>query len=111
MPLYDNLMKYIRFQMGTLFAFIVTFVGGDIQHPERRPHPALAGAPDQLHDRHLPRDRPRHGEPRPEVMQEKPRKAGEQIMPTPLAVSLGVSGLIRAASVLGRDRVRAQHDQ
>jgi len=40
------------------------------------------------------------GNPRPEVMQEAPRKAGEQIMPTPLAVSLGVSGLIRAASVL-----------
>src|SRR5262249_15820002 len=40
------------------------------------------------------------GNPRPEVMQDGPRKADEQIMPTPLAVSLGVSGLIRAASVL-----------
>jgi len=33
-------------------------------------------------------------------MQERARKAGEQIMPAPLAISLGVSGLIRAASVL-----------
>jgi P-type Ca2+ transporter type 2C len=24
---YDNLMKYIRFQMGSLFGFILTFLG------------------------------------------------------------------------------------
>src|SRR4029078_13458507 len=40
------------------------------------------------------------GNTRPEVMQEKPRKADDQIMPAPLALSLCVSVLIRAASVL-----------
>ena len=62
--LYDNLLKYIRFQMGSLFAFIVTFLAcGALQHPGRRPIPAFAGAVDQLHDRHLPLHWAWHGQP------------------------------------------------
>ena len=99
--LYENLMKYIRFQMGTLFAWILTFLGAAIFN-------ILGGVPMQPLQVLLIKFSIviflaiglGLGNPRPEVMQEKPRKAGEQIMPTPLAVSLGVSGLIRAASVL-----------
>ena len=99
--LYENLMKYIRFQMGTLFAWILTFLGAAIFN-------ILSGVPMQPLQVLLIKFSIviflaiglGLGNPRPEVMQEKPRKAGEQIMPTPLAVSLGISGLIRAASVL-----------
>ena len=99
--LYENLMKYIRFQMGTLFAWILTFLVAAIFN-------ILGGVPMQPLQVLLIKFSIviflaiglGLGNPRPEVMQEKPRKAGEQIMPTPLAVSLGVSGLIRAASVL-----------
>jgi Ca2+-transporting ATPase len=99
--LYENLMKYIRFQMGTLFAWILTFLLAAIFN-------ILGGVPMQPLQVLLIKFSIiiflaiglGLGNPRPEVMQEKPRKAGEQIMPTPLAISLGVSGLIRAASVL-----------
>ena len=107
--LYENLMKYIRFQMGTLFAWILTFLLAAIFN-------ILGGVPMQPLQVLLIKFSIiiflaiglGLGNPRPEVMQEKPRKAGEQIMPTPLAVSLGVSGLIRAASVLVAIVIRAQ---
>jgi Ca2+-transporting ATPase len=99
--LYENLMKYIRFQMGTLFAWILTFLGAAIFN-------ILGGVPMQPLQVLLIKFSIiiflaiglGLGNPRPEVMQDKPRKAGEQIMPAGLAISLGVSGLIRAASVL-----------
>ena len=100
--LYDNLMKYIRFQMGTLFAWILTFLGAAL-------FDILNGIPLQ----------PLQvllinftiiiflaiglglGNPTPGLMQQAPRKASEQIMPRKLAVSLVVSGLMRAVSTLG----------
>ena len=83
--LYDNLMKYIRFQMGTLFAWILTFLGAALFN-------ILNGIPLQ----------PLQvllinftiiiflaiglglGNPTPGLMQQAPRKAGEQIMPRQL---------------------------
>jgi P-type Ca2+ transporter type 2C len=100
--LYDNLMKYIRFQMGTLFAWILTFLGAAL-------FDILNGIPLQ----------PLQvllinftiiiflaiglglGNPTPGLMQQAPRKASEQIMPRRLALSLVVSGLMRAVSTLG----------
>jgi P-type Ca2+ transporter type 2C len=100
--LYDNLMKYIRFQMGTLFAWILTFLGAAL-------FDILNGIPLQ----------PLQvllinftiiiflaiglglGNPTPGLMQQAPRRADEQIMPRKLAVSLVVSGLMRAVSTLG----------
>ena len=39
--LYDNLAKYVRFQMGCLFGFIVSFLGAsDLQHRRRRAVPS-----------------------------------------------------------------------
>ena len=49
--LYDNLVKYIRFQMAGLFGFIWMFLGrGHLQRPRRRAVPAAADAVRQLHD-------------------------------------------------------------
>ena len=58
--LYDNLTKYIRFQMGVLVGFIVTFLGASIFNivggvPVR----AAADAVGELHDAGVPGDRPR----------------------------------------------------
>ena len=100
--LYDNLMKFIRFQMGTLFAWILTFLGAALFN-------ILNGIPLQ----------PLQvllinftiiiflaiglglGNPTPGLMQQAPRKASEQIMPRRLTVSLVVAGLMRAVSTLG----------
>ena len=58
--LYDNLMRYIRFQMASLFGFIATFLGREhLQHPGRRPVPAAPDPVDQLHGDRLPGHRPR----------------------------------------------------
>ena len=58
--LYDNLVKYIRFQMGVLAGMIVTFLGASILNiVERHPVPAAADAVGQLHDAGLPVGRAR----------------------------------------------------
>ena len=58
--LYDNLKRYIRFQMACLFGFIVTFLGSSIFNiAGRRPVPAAPDAVDQLHGPGLPGGRPR----------------------------------------------------
>jgi Ca2+-transporting ATPase len=100
--LYDNLMKYIRFQMGTLFAWILTFLGAALFN-------ILGGVPMQPLQVLLIKFSIviflaiglGLGKPTPGLMQRPPRKAGEQVMPMRLAMSLVVSGLIRAVSTLG----------
>ncbi len=100
--LYDNLMKYIRFQMGTLFAWILTFLGAALFN-------ILHGVPMQplqvllikfsiviLLAIGLGLGNPTQG-----LMQRPPRKANERVLPMGLTVRLLVSGLIRAASTLG----------
>ena len=58
--LYDNLVKYIRFQMGALAGMIVTFLGASILNiVVRHPVPADADAVGELHHADLPGDRPR----------------------------------------------------
>ena len=47
--IYDNLAKYIRFQMAALVAFILSYLGAAHLHdPRRRPVRAAGGAVDQL---------------------------------------------------------------
>ena len=100
--LYDNLMKYIRFQMGTLFAWILTFLGAALFN-------ILGGVPMQPLQVLLIKFSIviflaiglGLGKPTPGLMQLPPRKADEQIMPMRLAVSLVISGLFRAVSTLG----------
>jgi P-type Ca2+ transporter type 2C len=100
--LYDNLMKYIRFQMGTLFAWILTFLGAALFN-------ILHGVPMQPLQVLLIKFSIviflaiglGLGKPTPGLMQRSPRKADEQVMPMGLAVSLVISGLFRAVSTLG----------
>jgi Ca2+-transporting ATPase len=100
--LYDNLLKYIRFQMGSLFAFIVTFLASAI-------FGVLGGVPflplqvlwinftiDIFLSIGLGM-----GNPTPGLMERAPRKAGEQILPARLFTRLIIAGVIIAACTLG----------
>ncbi|HEU4784386.1 MAG TPA: HAD-IC family P-type ATPase, partial [Ktedonobacterales bacterium] len=100
--LYDNLMKYIRFQMGSLFAFIITFLGAALFN-------ILAGVPflplqvlwinftvDVLLSVGLGL-----GNPTPGLMRRRPRKAGAQILPARLFVRLVIVGLVLGICTLG----------
>jgi Ca2+-transporting ATPase len=99
--LYDNLMKYIRFQMCTLFAWILMFLGAALFN-------ILGGVPLQPLQVLLVKFSIvillaiglGLGNPTPGLMQRPPRKANEQVLPLGLAARLVVQGLIRAASTL-----------
>ncbi len=99
--LYDNLMKYIRFQMCTLFAWILMFLGAALFN-------ILGGVPLQPLQVLLVKFSIviflavglGLGNPTPGLMQRSPRKANEPVLPMGLALRLGVQGLVRAASTL-----------
>jgi Ca2+-transporting ATPase len=100
--LYDNLLKYIRFQMGSLFAFIVTFLVSALLG-------ILGGVP------FLPLQvlwinftvqiflsiGLGQGTPTPGLMERAPRIADAPILPTRLYTRLIISGVIIAACTLG----------
>jgi len=99
--LYDNLMKYIRFQMGSLFSLILIFLGAAL-------FSILGGVP------FLPLQvlwinftvqvflaiGLGLGNPTPGLMQRLPRPANAQILPTRQALQLVVVGLVLAVSTL-----------
>ena len=100
--LYGNLVKYIRFQMGSLFGFILTFLGAALFN-------ILSGIPflpfqalwvnftvDVFEAIGLGL-----GAPEPGLMEKPPRPANEQIMPMRLAIRLIAVGLILAIMTLG----------
>jgi Ca2+-transporting ATPase len=100
--LYDNLMKYIHFQMGSLFAFIITFLGAALFN-------ILSGVPflplqvlwinftiDVLLSVGLGL-----GNPTPGLMRRRPRKAGAQILPARLFARLVIVGLVLGICTLG----------
>jgi Ca2+-transporting ATPase len=100
--LYGNLVKYIRFQMGSLFGFILTFLGAALFN-------ILSGIPflpfqalwvnftvDVFEAIGLGL-----GAPEPGLMEKPPRPANEQIMPMRLAIRLIAIGLILAITTLG----------
>ncbi|TME03812.1 MAG: HAD family hydrolase [Chloroflexi bacterium] len=99
--LYDNLMKYIRFQMCTLFAWILMFLGAALFN-------ILGGVPLQPLQVLLVKFSIviflaiglGLGNPTPGLMQRSPRKGNEPVLPMGLAVRLVVQGLVRAASTL-----------
>ncbi len=99
--LYDNLLKYIYYQMGGLFGFILTFLGAAIFN-------ILGGIPflplqtlwlnftvDMFEAIGLGT-----GKPSSHLMEQKPRSANAQLLPPRLAARYGVIGLLMAASVL-----------
>ena len=99
--LYDNLMRYIRFQMASLFGFIATFLGASIFN-------VLGGVP------FLPLQTLwinftvtvfqavglGYSKPRTGLMDEAPRDKDARILPRPLFLWLAFVGLVFAAITL-----------
>jgi P-type Ca2+ transporter type 2C len=100
--LYDNLVKYVRYQMGTLFGFILSFVGASIFN-------ILGGIP------FLPLQTLwvnftvgviqsvglGYGKPAAGLMQRNPRNPHQPILPRGLFVRLITVGLIMTIGTLG----------
>jgi P-type Ca2+ transporter type 2C len=99
--LYDNLMRYIRFQMASLFAFIGAFLGASVFN-------ILGGVPflplqtlwinftvTVFQAVGLGYSKPREG-----LMNDAPRPKDERILPRPLAIWLLAVGLVFAAVTL-----------
>jgi Ca2+-transporting ATPase len=100
--LYDNLMRYIRFQMACLFGFIGTFLGASIFN-------ILGGVPflplqtlwinftvDIFQAIGLG-----YGKPRVGLMEEAPRPKDEEILPRALFAWLAFIGVVMAIGTLG----------
>jgi Ca2+-transporting ATPase len=99
---YDNLLRFIRFQMAGLFGFIATFLGSSLLN-------ILGGIP------FLPLQTIwinfsvttiqavglGYGQPREGLMQDPPRPKEQQILPRPLMSWLVFTGLVMAAGTLG----------
>jgi Ca2+-transporting ATPase len=99
---YDNLMRFIRFQMAGLFAFIATFLGSSLLN-------IMSGIP------FLPLQTMwlnftvnvfqamglGYGKPREGLMEVPPRPKEQQIMPRRLMTWLVFVGLVMAAGTLG----------
>ena len=100
--LYDNLVKYIRFQMGCLFGFIVSFLGAAIFN--------LAGGVPFLPLQTLWINFTTmlfqavglgYGEPGAGLMERRPRDPEEPILPRPTMLWLVAIGLVMGVATLG----------
>jgi Ca2+-transporting ATPase len=99
--LYDNLVKYIRYQMGVLFGMIWTFLGSGVFNVLM----GLPFVPQQtlfvnFTTQVLQSIGLGLGEPTEGLMDRPPRKSDEQVMPLPLGIRLAIYGAIQAASTL-----------
>ena len=101
--LYDNLLRYIRYQMGGLFGFIVTFLGASLFFiAEGIPFTPAPDPLGQLHGDRLPGHRPRlrqgargpHG-------RSAARSPEQPILPGRLFTYLVFIGLVMAVCTLG----------
>jgi P-type Ca2+ transporter type 2C len=100
--LYDNLKKYIKFQMAALMGFIVMFLGASIFN-------VVSGVPlvplqtlwVNFTTQVFQAIGLGYGEPAPDLMKRKPRPENEPILPTALLVWLAFLGLVMGATTLG----------
>ena len=85
--LYDNLTKYIRFQMGVLIGFIVTFLGASIFNIVGGvPFVPLQTLYINFTTQVLQAIGLGYGRPAEGLMKRKPRASDEQILPRPLLI-------------------------
>jgi P-type Ca2+ transporter type 2C len=99
--LYDNLTKYIRFQMGCLVGFIVTFLGASIFN-------VVGGVPfvplQTLYVNFTTQVFEAiglgYGKPAEGLMKRKPRASGEAILPRDLLIWVVIAGIVMGGSVL-----------
>ncbi|HSS93558.1 MAG TPA: HAD-IC family P-type ATPase, partial [Candidatus Dormibacteraeota bacterium] len=99
--IYDNLLRYVRYQMGTLFGFIFTFLGAGIFN--------IAGGTPFLPLQTLWINFTVNvfqaiglgfGEPAPGLMQRKPRSAKEPLLPRGRLIQVVAMGLWGAVGTL-----------
>src|SRR3954452_11955443 len=99
--LYDNLTKYIRFQMGVLVGFIVTFLGASIFNIVGGvPFVPLQTLYVNFTTQVLQAIGLGYGRPAEGLMKRKPRPAEEQILPRPLLIWVGIAGLVLGGATL-----------
>jgi P-type Ca2+ transporter type 2C len=100
--LYDNLVKYIRFQMGCLFGFIISFLGASILN--------IAGGVPFLPLQTLWINFTTllfqaiglgYGQPAAGLMDRKPRQPDQPILPRALMLWLVIVGLVMGVGTLG----------
>jgi len=100
--LYDNLTKYIRFQMGALVGFVVTFLGASIFNVVGGvPFVPLQTLYVNFTTQVLQAIGLGYGRPAEGLMKRKPRPSDEQILPRPLLIWVGVAGLVMGGATLG----------
>jgi P-type Ca2+ transporter type 2C len=100
--LYDNLTKYIRFQMGVLVGFIVTFLGASIFNVVGGvPFVPLQTLYVNFTTQVLQAIGLGYGRPAEGLMQRKPRASGEPILPRPLLLWVAIAGLVMGGATLG----------
>jgi Ca2+-transporting ATPase len=100
--LYDNLTKYIRFQMGVLVGFIVTFLGASIFNIVGGvPFVPLQTLYINFTTQVLQAIGLGYGRPAEGLMNRRPRASDEQILPRPLLIWVCIAGLVLGGATLG----------
>ena len=100
--LYDNLTKYIRFQMGCLIGFIVTFLGASIFNIVGGvPFVPLQTLYVNFTTQVLQAIGLGYGRPADGLMTRKPRASDEEILPRPLLLWVAIAGLVIGGAALG----------
>ena len=100
--LYDNLTKYIRFQMGVLVGFIVTFLGASIFNIVGGvPFVPLQTLYVNFTTQVLQAIGLGYGRPGEGLMRRKPRASDEPILPRPILVWVGIAGVVLGGATLG----------
>jgi Ca2+-transporting ATPase len=100
--LYDNLTKYIRFQMGVLIGFIVTFLGASIFNiVSGVPFVPLQTLWVNFTTQVFQSVGLGYGEPASGLMERKPRPEKEPILQRALLIWLVVAGIVIGGTTLG----------
>jgi P-type Ca2+ transporter type 2C len=100
--LYDNLKKYIEFQMAALMGFIVTFLGASVFNiVSGVPFVPLQTLWINFTTQVFQAIGLGYGDPPPGLMQRKPRPENEPILSRGLLVYLALAGLVMGGTTLG----------
>jgi len=100
--LYDNLVRYIRFQMAGLFGFIATFLGASLLWiAQGTPFLPLQTLYVNFTVQVFLAVGLGYGAARTGLMRERPRPPSQPILPTRLLVWLVIAGIVMAATTLG----------
>jgi Ca2+-transporting ATPase len=100
--LYDNLKKYIQFQMAALIGFIVTFLGASIFNiVSGVPFVPLQTLWINFTTQVFQAIGLGYGEPAPDLMERKPRPENEPILSRSLLGYLALAGLVMGGTTLG----------